>query len=80
MVVAHVADGIPALVVKNDHTGKKEVLHQARLLLWLSDYGEPVRFNLINTSDRPPGSTPDQCPPRGSEDGNSVPGLVGPSC
>ena len=43
MVVARVADGIPALVVKNDHTGKKEVLHQARLLLWLADYGEPMR-------------------------------------
>ena len=71
MVVACVADGIPAYVVKNDCTGKK-VLHRARLLLWLADYGEPVRCNLIHISEGPPGSTPDQCPPRGSEDGNSV--------
>ena len=48
MVVAHVADGIPAYVVKNDRTGKKKVLHYARLLLWLTDYGEPMRCNLIH--------------------------------
>ena len=69
------ADGIPAYVVKNDHMGKKKVLHQARLLLWLADYGEPMRCNLIHISDRPPGSTPDQCPPRGSDNDNSVPGC-----
>ena len=33
MVVTHVADGIPAYVVKNNCTGKKKVVHQARLLL-----------------------------------------------
>ena len=32
-VVTSVADGVPAYVVKNDHTGKKKVLHWARLLL-----------------------------------------------
>ena len=32
-VVTHVADGIPAYVVKNNRTGKKKVVHQARLLL-----------------------------------------------
>ena len=72
-VVTCVADGIPVYVVKNDHTGKKKVLHRARLLLWLADYGEPVRCNLIYISDVPPGPTLDQCPPRGSEDGDSVP-------
>ena len=74
-VVTHVADGIPAYVVKNNCTGKKKVLHQARLLLWLADYGEPVRCNLICISDGPPGPAPDQCPLRGSENGNSVPGC-----
>ena len=33
MVVTHVADGIPAYVVKNNRTGKKKVVHRARLLL-----------------------------------------------
>ena len=69
------AHGIPAYVVKNDRTGKKKVLHRARLLLWLADYGEPVRCNLIHISDGPSGSTLDQCPPRGSDDGDSVPGC-----
>ena len=75
MVVTHVADGIPAFVVKNDRTGKKKVLHRARLLLWLADYGELVRCNLIYIRDIPPGPTPDQCPPWGSEDGDSVLGC-----
>ena len=52
-VVTHVADRIPAYVVKNDCTGKKKVLHWARLLLWLADYSEPVRCNLINISNWP---------------------------
>ena len=42
MVVTHVADRIPAYVVKNNRTGKKKVVHRARLLLWLADYSEPV--------------------------------------
>ena len=42
MVVTHMADGIPAYVVKNNHTGKKKVVHWARLLLWLADYDEPI--------------------------------------
>ena len=33
MVVTHVVDGIPAYVVKNNRTGKKKVVHRARLLL-----------------------------------------------
>ena len=67
--------GIPAYVVKNDRTGKKKVLHQARLLLWLANYGEPVRCNLINISDIPNLHLPDQYPLRGSEYGDSVPGC-----
>ena len=54
-VVARVADGIPAYVVKNNHTGKKKVVHRARLLLWLMDYGEPVRCNLVDISVVPLG-------------------------
>ena len=42
-VVRRVADGIPAYLVKNVRTGKIKVLHRMRLLLWLVDYGEPVR-------------------------------------
>ena len=56
MVVTRMADGIPAYVVKNNCTGKKKVVHRARLLLWLTDYGEPVRCNLINISNVPPGT------------------------
>ena len=58
-VVSRVADGIPAYVVKNNRTGKKKVLHRARLLLWLADYGEPVRCNLVVISDGSPGPAPD---------------------
>ena len=75
MVVTCVVDGIPAYVVKNDRMGKKKVLHWARFLLWLANYGEPMRCNFIYISDRPPGPALDQCPPRGSEDGNSVSGC-----
>ena len=46
--------------VKNECTGKRKVLHQARLLLWLADYGEPVRYNLMTTSDTLPGMVPGQ--------------------
>ena len=47
------ADGIPANVVKNNLTGKKKVVHQARLLLWLADYSEPIRCNHVDISDIP---------------------------
>ena len=75
MVVAHVADGIPTYVVKNNRTGKKKVVHRARLLLWLADYGEPVRCNLVDTSVVPPGTMTDQYPPEGCEGDNLVPGC-----
>ena len=56
-VVKHVADGIPTYVVKNDKTGKKQVLHCAGLLLWLARYDiEPIRVNCIMISVSLPGT------------------------
>ena len=75
MVVTRVADGIPAYVVKNNRTGKKKVVYQARLLLWLTDYGEPMRCNLIDISNMPPGTVTDQYPQGGCEGDNPVPGC-----
>ena len=70
-MVRRVADGIPAYLVKNVRTGKTKVLHRIRLLLWLADYGEPVRCNLAGISDTLPGTIPeDQL--SGSEDGVPV--------
>ena len=60
MVVTRMVDRIPAYVVKNNCTGKKKVVHQAHLLLWLADYGEPVRCNLVDISDMLPGTVMDQ--------------------
>ena len=74
-VVTRVVDRIPANVVKNNHTGKKKVGHWARLLLWLADYSEPVRFNLVDISVMPPGTVTDQYPPEGCEGDNLVPGC-----
>ena len=54
------ADGIPVYEVKNERTGKKKVLHRAWLLLWLADYGELVRCNLMVISDTLPGTVPGQ--------------------
>ena len=59
-MIEHNVDGIPVYEVKNEHTGKKKVLHRARLLLWLADYGELVRCNLMVISDTLPGMVPDQ--------------------
>ena len=53
-------DGIPVYEVKNEQIRKKQVLHQAQLLLWLTDYGEPVRCNLIMISNTLPGMVPGQ--------------------
>ena len=74
-VVARMADGIPAYIVKNNHTGKKKVVHPAQLLLWLTDYGEPVRCNLVDISVMPPGTVTDQYPQEGCEADNLVPGC-----
>ena len=48
MVVKHVVDGIPAYEVENDVNKKRQVLHRARLLLWLAEpEGELLRINRI---------------------------------
>ena len=48
-VVKCMADGIPAHEVENDVNKKRQVLHQARLLLWLAEpEGEPLRINRIS--------------------------------
>ena len=48
-VVKCVADRIPAHEVKNDANKKRQVLHRARLLLWLAELeGEPLRINRIS--------------------------------
>ena len=59
-MINRMADGIPVYEVKNECTGKRKVLHQARFLLWLADYGEPVMCNLMTTSNTPPGAVPGQ--------------------
>ena len=68
------ADGIPVYEVKNECTGKKQVLHRARLLLWLADYGEPVRCNLIMIGDTLPGTIPGQQLDDSGEGLHPVPG------
>ena len=48
-VVKCVADGIPAYEVENGANKKRQVLHRARLLLWLAEpEGEPLRMNRIS--------------------------------
>ena len=74
-VVTCVADGIPAYVVKNNHTGKKKVVHQARLLLWLTDYGEPIRCDHVDISDVTPGTAEDHDLQEGCDRDNPVPGC-----
>ena len=73
--MTRVVDGIPAYVVKNNRTGKKKVVHRARLFLWLADYGEPVRCNHVDTSDVPTGTATDRNPQTGCDGDNSVPGC-----
>ena len=49
MVVKCVADRIPAYEVENNANKKRQVLHQARLLLWLAKpEGEPLRIKCIS--------------------------------
>ena len=74
-VVSRVADGIPAYVVKNNRTGKKKVMHRARLVLWPADYGKPVSCNLVDISSVPPGTMMDHYPPDGCEGNDLVPGC-----
>ena len=60
--------------VKNEQTGKTKVLQRSKLLLWLADYGEPMRMNRMCASvtlwEIPENPLP------GSEDGGPVPGSV----
>ena len=74
-VVTRMADRIPAYVLKNNRTGKKKVVHRARFLLWLADYGEPIWCNHVDTSDVPTGTATDQNPQTGCDGDNSVPGC-----
>ena len=60
--------------VKNEHTGKKKVLHRAWLLLWLADYGKSVRCNLMMISDTLPGMVPGQQLEDSGEGLHPVPG------
>ena len=47
-VVKRMGDGIPAYEVENDANKRRQVLHQARLLLWLTELeGKPLRMNHI---------------------------------
>ena len=73
--MTRVADGIPAYVVKNNCTGKKKVVHWDRLLLWLTNYGEPIRCNHVDTSDVPTGTAMDRNPQTGCDSDNPVPGC-----
>ena len=73
-VIDRKADGIPVYEVKNECTGKKKVLHRAQLLLWLANYGEPVRCNLIMISDTLPGTVPGQQLDDSGEGLHPVPG------
>ena len=48
-VVKHMADRIPVYEVENDTSKKRQVLHRARLFLWLAELeGEPLRMNRIS--------------------------------
>ena len=71
-VKTRMVDGIPAYVVKNERTRKTKVLHWSKLLLWLTNYKEPVWMNRICASvmlwEIPENPLP------GSEDGGPVPG------
>ena len=73
-MIEHKADGIPVYEVKNERTGKRKVLHRAQLLLWLADYGKPVRCNLMVISDTLPGTVPDQQLQDSGEGLHPVPG------
>ena len=73
-VIDRKADGIPMYEVNNECTGKKKVLHRARLLLWLANYGELVRCNLMVISNTLPGTVPGQQLDDSGEGLHPVPG------
>ena len=74
-MVTCVVDGVPTYVVKNEHTRKRKVLHHSRLLLWLANYGEPVRVSRMCASVTLLGEIPEN-PLSKSDDGNPVLGSV----
>ena len=72
-VVNRVADGVPMYVVTGDKTGKRQVLHRARLLLWQAEFdGEPLRVNCILIDTSLPGMDLKTQPWKGGET-NAVP-------
>ena len=73
-VKTRVVDGIPAYVVKNERTRKTKVLHRSKLLLWLTDYREPVWMNCMCASVTLREIL--ENPLLGSEDGGPVLGCV----
>ena len=66
------ADGVPAYVVKNERTRKKKVLHHSQVLLWLANFGEPMRMNHMCTSVTLLG----QIPENSLSESGPVPGSV----
>ena len=72
-VVNRVADGVPTYVVTGDKTGKRQVLHRARLLLWQAEFdGDPLRVNCILIDSSLPGTDLKTQPWRGGRT-NAVP-------
>ena len=67
-------DGGPAYVVKNVQTGKTKVLHCSRLLLWLTNFGEPMRTICMCTSITLWEIL--ENPLQGSDDGGPLPSCV----
>ena len=73
-VIDRKADGIPVYEVKNERTGKNKVLHRAQLLLWLANYGKPVRCNIMVISNTLPGTVLGQQLDDSGEGSHPVPG------
>ena len=74
-MVTHVVDGVHVYVAKNEHTGKKKVLHHSRLLLWLANFGKPMWMNRMCTSVTLLSPNLEN-PLPGSEDGDPVLGCM----
>ena len=67
-VVNRVADGVPTYVVRCEKTGKRQVLHRARLLLWQAEFdGEPLRVNCLVIDSSLPGTDLKTEPKRGGK-------------
>ena len=67
-VVNRVADGVPTYVVSCEKTGKRQVLHRDRLLLWQAEFdGEPLRVNCLVIDSSLPGTDLKTKPRRGGK-------------